>query len=273
MCRLGRLARSRRAERPQLKAAPPSRPAGFRLALVPTGGWPSSGDYAGAARAQGPPRYSIAFRTLRFPLTARPRLCEDRRLALSSTRDPVMPPGNWSRLSDGKGDRMFEPNRTRLNWFARALGTALLVSACGVFTFGPAAAQSPAVLRMARNAEPGIFIPWLIDDNTALFTLGNVYDGLLRVTKDGAGVEPALAESWDTSADGLTWTFHLRQGVKFSDGTPLTANDVKVSLDLARGGTRTVWKDNYKAIKEIHTPDPMTVEIVLSQPHAPLLSD
>jgi peptide/nickel transport system substrate-binding protein len=168
---------------------------------------------------------------------------------------------------------MFEPHRTRLNWFARALGTALLISACGVFTFGPAAAQSPSVLRMARNAEPGIFIPWLIDDNTALFTLGNVYDGLLRVTKDGAGVEPALAESWDTSADGLTWTFHLRQGVKFSDGTPLIANDVKVSLDLARGGTRTVWKDNYKAIKEIHTPDPMTVEIVLSQPHAPLLSE
>ena len=126
---------------------------------------------------------------------------------------------------------------------------------------------------MARNAEPGIFVPWLIDDNPALFTMANVYDGLLRVTRDGASVEPALATAWETSPDGLTWTFHLRPGVMFSNGTPLTSNDVKVSLDLARGGQRTVWKDNYKAIKEVQTPDPSTVNIILSEPHAPLLSE
>ena len=145
--------------------------------------------------------------------------------------------------------------------FTRLLSAALLLGACGISALTPAAAQSPVVLRMARNAEPGIFVPWLIDDNTALFTMGNVYDGLVRVTKDGANLEPALATKWDTSPDGLTWTFTLRPGVKFSDGTPLTSNDVKVSLDLARGGTRTVWKDNYKAIKEIQTPDPSTVKI------------
>jgi peptide/nickel transport system substrate-binding protein len=136
-----------------------------------------------------------------------------------------------------------------------------------------AANKAPVVLKMARNAEPGVFVPWLIDDNTALFTMANVYDGLLRVTKDGAGLEPALATTWDTSPDGLTWTFHLRPGVKFSDGSPLTSNDVKVSLDLARGGQRTVWKDNYKAIQQVQAPDPMTVKIVLSTPHAPLLSE
>ena len=168
---------------------------------------------------------------------------------------------------------MFMRTGSWLSWFLRALSAALLLGTSGVSSMRPAAAQAPGVLRMARNAEPGIFIPWLIDDNTALFTMGNVYDGLLRVTKDGASVEPALATSWDTSTDGLTWTFHLRDGVKFSDGTPLTSNDVKVSLDLARGGQRTVWKDNYKAIKEIQTPDPMTVNIILSQPHAPLLSE
>src|SRR5918911_454518 len=160
-----------------------------------------------------------------------------------------------------------------LNRFARALSAALLVAACGLTGLAPAVAQTPVVLRMARNAEPGIFVPWLIDDNTALFTMGNVYDGLLRVTKDGASVEPALATSWDTSADGLAWTFHLRPGVMFSDGTPLTSRDVKVSLDIARAGRRSVWKDNYKAIQEIQTPDAETVNIVLSQPHAPLLSE
>jgi peptide/nickel transport system substrate-binding protein len=168
---------------------------------------------------------------------------------------------------------MFARDVGLLNWLVRALTAALLLGASGAASMRPVAAQAPAVLRMARNAEPGIFVPWLIDDNTALFTLGNVYDGLLRVTKDGTSVEPALATSWDTSADGLTWTFHLRDGVKFSDGTPLTANDVKVSLDLARAGQRTVWKDNYKAIKEIQATDPSTVTIILNQPHAPLLSE
>ncbi len=160
-----------------------------------------------------------------------------------------------------------------VKWLARVMSAALLIVASGVSSLSPAAAQTPTVLRMARNQEPGVFIPWLIDDNTALFTMGNVYDGLLRVTKDGSGVEPALATSWETSPDGLTWTFQLRPGVMFSDGTPLTSNDVKVSLDLARGGNRSVWKDNYKAIKEIDTPDPMTVSIVLNEPHAPLLSE
>jgi peptide/nickel transport system substrate-binding protein len=199
---------------------------------------------------------------------------------------------------------MFALNRRWLRPFSQAFAAALLLSACGpaappAATTAPAAAATsapakpaattapqaapttapaaktgtPVVLKMARNAEPGIFVPWLIDDNTALFTLANVYDGLLRVTKDGAGVEPALAAKWETSPDGLTWTFSLRPGVKFSDGSPLTSNDVKVSLDLARGGQRTVWKDNYKAIKEIQAPDPMTVKIVLTSPHAPLLSE
>src|SRR5260221_10483742 len=163
--------------------------------------------------------------------------------------------------------------RKLTNLLTRTLGAALVIGACGVGALSPVSAQTPSVLRMARNAEPGIFIPWLIDDNTALFTMANVYDGLLRVTKDGASVEPALATTWETSADGLTWTFHLRPGVMFSDGTPLTSNDVKVSLDLARAGTRTVWKDNYKAIKEIQTPDSATVNIILSEPHAPLLSE
>ena len=168
---------------------------------------------------------------------------------------------------------MFWRDRSWVKLFTRSLSIMLLIAACGLSALTPAAAQSPTVLRMARNAEPGIFIPWLIDDNTALFTLANVYDGLLRVTKDGASVEPALATSWETSADGLTWTFHLLPNVKFSDGSPLTSNDVKVSLDLARGGQRTVWKDNYKAIKEVQTPDPATVVILLTEPHAPLLSE
>ena len=99
---------------------------------------------------------------------------------------------------------MFAGNRRWLSLFTQALGTTLLIAACGApaptapqpaATTAPAAAtgaqpapttaaaKAPVVLKMARNAEPGIFVPWLIDDNTALFTLANVYDGLVRVTK------------------------------------------------------------------------------------------
>ena len=170
---------------------------------------------------------------------------------------------------------MMADPRNRFAGLSRWCAAALLLAASAASSLHPAAAQSPVVLRMARNAEPGLFAPWLIDDNTALFTLGNVYDGLLRVSKDGANVEPALATSWDTSPDGLTWTFHLRPGVMFSDGTPLTSRDVKTSLDIARGATgqRSVWKDNYKAISDIQATDTQTITISLSQPHAPLLSE
>ena len=129
------------------------------------------------------------------------------------------------------------------------------------------------VLRMSRNSEPtSTFVGWSSEDNATEFTLMNIYDSLLRTTKDGQSVEPALATKWDTSADGLIWTFALRDA-KFSDGKAMTANDVKVSLDMCRMGPRSQWKDTYKAIKDIVVVDDKTVKIVLTQPHPPLLAE
>src|SRR5437867_11605881 len=157
-----------------------------------------------------------------------------------------------------------------------ALAAALIGAWATASTQEPGASatsKGPQVLRMARNAEPfGTFVPWQIDDNPALFISVNVYDTLLRTTKDGVSVEPGLASKWESSADGLTWTFTLRDGIKFSDGSPLKGSDVTASLDMARGGAKSAWKDNYKAIKEITAVDDKTVKIVLSQPYAPLLS-
>jgi peptide/nickel transport system substrate-binding protein len=161
-----------------------------------------------------------------------------------------------------------------------AVVAALLVSACtqsGTSTQSPtpgaSASAAPQVLRMARNAEPfSPFVPWQIDDNPTLFISVNVYDTLLRTTKDGTNVEPGLATKWTSSADGLTWTFTLKDGLKFSDGSAMTASDVKASLDMARGGDKSAWKDVYKAIKDITATNATTVTITLSQPYAPLLS-
>ena len=181
---------------------------------------------------------------------------------------------------------MFAVRKRWLSPVTLSVIVGLLISACTQAPAAPssasagsgavaasAAPKAPKVLKMARNAEPfSPFVPWQIDDNPALFLSVNVYDSLLRTTKDGTGVEPGLASKWESSADGLTWTFTLRDGVKFSDGSALKANDVKVSLDLARGGEKSGWKDNYVAIKDITATDDKTVKIVLTQPYAPLLS-
>src|SRR5438270_914121 len=154
---------------------------------------------------------------------------------------------------------------------------ALLIGACApASTQAPGASatsKGPQVLRMARTAEPfSPFVPWQIDDNPALFISVNVYDTLLRTSKDGVSVEPGLASKWQSSSDGLTWTFTLRDGLKFSDGTPLKASDVKASLDMARNGEKSAWKDNYVAIKDVSATEDKTVTISLKQPYAPLLS-
>ena len=129
------------------------------------------------------------------------------------------------------------------------------------------------VLRMARNEEPGYpFIGWSSEDNSSEFTMINIYDGLVRPARDGQSYEPALATKWETSADGKTWTFTLRDA-KFSDGKPVVAADVKASLDQARTSPKSTWKATYKQITEVQAADDKTVKIMLAQPHPPLLAE
>lgn len=134
-----------------------------------------------------------------------------------------------------------------------------------------APASAGAVLKMARIYEPfSVFIPWQMDDNPAIFISVNIYDSLVRVSSDGTKLEPGLATDWKASDDGLSWTFTLREGVKFSDGKDLTAEDVKASLDAARGSEKSSWASNYKAINDIAIVDPKTIQINLSGAYAPL---
>ncbi|HEX3723807.1 MAG TPA: ABC transporter substrate-binding protein, partial [Nitrolancea sp.] len=100
----------------------------------------------------------------------------------------------------------------------------------------------------------------------------NIYDGLVRATKDGQGYVPALATNWSTSADGMTWTFNLRDA-KYSDGKSVVAADVKASIDQARTSPKSDWTDTYKQISEVQAADDKTVKIILKQPHPPLLAE
>ena len=96
----------------------------------------------------------------------------------------------------------------------------------------------------------------------------NVFEGLTRIGAHGE-VLPALAQSWDVSADGLVFTFNLRRNVTFHDGTAFDASDVKFSLNRARAPESTnAQKGAFEAIASVDVIDPATVRITLSRPVA-----
>ena len=99
----------------------------------------------------------------------------------------------------------------------------------------------------------------------------NVGCGLVNITPDGKFVGDA-AESWQTSADGLNYTFKLRKGVLFHDGTPVDAAAVKFSIDrLMDPNTKSGMRSFYSSVHSVEVLDPTTVQIRLKQPYAFML--
>ncbi|WP_439142310.1 ABC transporter substrate-binding protein [Planktotalea sp.] len=99
----------------------------------------------------------------------------------------------------------------------------------------------------------------------------NVFEGLTRFMADGS-VVAGLAQSWDISEDGLSYTFKLREGVTFHDGTAMDAEDVKFSLDRARAEDSTnAQKALYAGITDVSVVDPMTVTLTLAEANGSML--
>lgn len=99
-----------------------------------------------------------------------------------------------------------------------------------------------------------------------------IFDGLTTVDNNLKPV-PDLAKSWDISSDNLTYTFHLRHNVKFSDGKPMTSADVVFSYNIPRSKAYTGPRgSDFTQIKSITAPDKYTVKITLKQPYAPFLT-
>jgi peptide/nickel transport system substrate-binding protein len=99
----------------------------------------------------------------------------------------------------------------------------------------------------------------------------NVFEGLTRFAENGA-VIPGLAQSWEISEDGLTYTFTLHEGVTFHDGSAMDAEDVKFSLDRARAEDSTnAQKALFTDIASVDVVDPMTVRVTLAQQNGSFL--
>ena len=143
--------------------------------------------------------------------------------------------------------------------------SAALLLALSSLSAASAAPKTALVLGMPvepTGLDPTIAAPVAIRE----VTWANLFEGLVKLDRDGK-VVPLLAKSWTVSPDGLTYTFSLQTGVKFHDGAPMTAADVKFSFDRARAPNSTnAQKQIFAPIDTIDTPDPATAVIKLKQP-------
>lgn len=133
---------------------------------------------------------------------------------------------------------------------------------------GEGESSGEKVIRMSVSGTPKVDPATGIDGGSSI-AMVNVYDSLVLPQTDGS-IAPSIAESWEISDDNLTYIFKLKEGVKFHDGTDLTASDVVFSLErfLTIGeGNSYIFKD----ISEVNEIDEYTVEITLSKPFGPFL--
>src|SRR5437870_3010719 len=180
--------------------------------------------------------------------------------------------------------------------FALALAMLLALSSPGpglVFA-QPAVPSSPlpsvpAPVTPRREVRIGVAgVPATLDPMAALegpgpLVLRQVLDTLVAYRETSTDIEPALATRWTVSRDGLVWSFTLRDGARFHDGTPLTAKEAAASFERWRdadGGraasSMVVWNALLRGVpgivKEVRAADARTLQFVLAQPYAPLLT-
>jgi peptide/nickel transport system substrate-binding protein len=131
------------------------------------------------------------------------------------------------------------------------------------------------ILQTASLSDPQTFNPVLVTDAVSGDILGNVFESLIRMNPKTTLPEPGLAESWDIAPDQKTITFHLRHGVRWFDGQPVTAHDVLFTLAViydpkVPNSSRPGLLIDGKSIPT-DAPDNYTVVMHLPRPFAPLL--
>ena len=143
-------------------------------------------------------------------------------------------------------------------------GRLLRISAAALALTGGAVAAAQSDLTVALQLEP----PHLDPTSAAAGAIdsvlySNVFEGLTRFASDGS-IIPGLAKSWEISEDGTSYTFHLNAGVTFHDGSSMDAQDVKFSLDRARGeDSANAQKALFAGITDVSIVDPLTVKVSL----------
>ncbi|GAA2118116.1 ABC transporter substrate-binding protein [Nocardioides bigeumensis] len=132
--------------------------------------------------------------------------------------------------------------------------------------------DDPVIFTVGLTNEVDSFNPFLGIEAESFEMWALTYDYLISYSMDDMSPQPGLATEWETSEDGLTWTFKIRDDVVFSDGEPLTSADVKFTLDrvLDGGPEAATWGSYLTGVESAEAPDDTTVVLTLSAPNAVL---
>ncbi len=132
------------------------------------------------------------------------------------------------------------------------------LAGCGGNGGGDASAQKRTTLVYGRGGDADILDPVLTSSGETVKVLVNVFDTLVAYDDETLEIVPSLAERWETSDDGLTWTFHLRPQVTFHDGSPLDAEAIKFNFArLLKKGFG--YRAHYAPIASVTVQDELTV--------------
>ncbi|GII33959.1 ABC transporter substrate-binding protein [Planotetraspora mira] len=168
--------------------------------------------------------------------------------------------------------------RRRLIATLAVAGSIVLTTACGsdVGTAGAAdgdAAKAGGTLTFAVGSYAGCVDPQQVGSNDTIYALRQIVDSLTDQDPATGKVVPWLAERWEVSPDARTFTFHLRPGATFSDGTPVDAQAVKDTFDAApKLGAKAVLAIGYlSGYTGTRVVDDLTAEVSFKQPNAQFL--
>lgn len=126
-------------------------------------------------------------------------------------------------------------------------------------------------INVAMDVDAETYNPIHYNNTTANRVAQLIYDGLIILDATQTA-QPALAESWEINEDSTVWTFHIRQGVKFHDGSDCTAADVKYTFEeMLDENNNSPYRSRYTSVASIDTPDDYTVVFNLSDSNIPMM--
>jgi len=157
---------------------------------------------------------------------------------------------------------------------------ALIAVIVGLAGAPPALAQPAGTLVVGLVAEPVNLDPAQVTDLNSNRVGRRIVESLVMFPDESTQIVPGLAESWTISKDGLRYTFKLRKGISFHDGTPFNAEAVKDSIERQTNpdhpfnklGKYPFAAYNFGNVKAVEVVDPLTVEFVLKEPRASFLA-
>jgi len=138
--------------------------------------------------------------------------------------------------------------RRKTKWMALFMAAAMMMTGCGGGSASTASTDSTGtaassentdfdgkkVVTMARDLDSNNLDPVMTADNCDIWILNMIVEGLVGTSDDGKEIIPAVADTWTVSDDGLEYVFHIRDGIKFSNGEDVTVEDCIYSLTRAK---------------------------------------